>query len=204
MGRIKPAVKRIESLEEANLVLKEIGLLEGELEAVDSGANKQIAGIKSAAAIEGGPRRKRIAELSGLLGAYAEYNRAELFNEDKKSVQLSFGVFGYRKSTKISVKKTTLGLLKKLKMSGFVRTKEEPDKKAMAKLDDDALRQVDAVRKVKDEFFLEANKEEINKDLLKERRGMNGNKNRWGIRLKDWDEPACAAGTFYQRPGTQR
>jgi phage host-nuclease inhibitor protein Gam len=170
MGRIKPAMKRIKSLEEANLVLKEIGLLEGELETVDSGANKQIADIKSAAAKEGGPKRKRVTELAGLLGAYAEYSRAELFNEDKKSVQLPFGIFGYRKSTKISVKKTTLWLLKKLKMSGFVHTKEEPDKEAMGKLDDDTLRQVDAVRKVKDVFFCEADKEEINKDLLKERR----------------------------------
>jgi hypothetical protein len=52
--------------------------------------------------------------------------------------------------------------LKKLGLDGCIRIKEEPDKDAMAKLDDDA------VRKVKDEFFLEANNEEINKDLLKE------------------------------------
>jgi phage host-nuclease inhibitor protein Gam len=169
MGRIKPAVKRIKNLEEANLVLKEIGLLEGELEIIDSGANKQIADIKSAAAQAGEGKRERVTELAGLLGAYAEYSREELFNEDKKSVQLPFGIFGYRKSTKITVRKTTLELLKKLGLDGCVRTKEEPDKEAMAKLDDDTLRQVDAVRKVKDEFFCEADKEEINKDLLKER-----------------------------------
>jgi phage host-nuclease inhibitor protein Gam len=113
-------------LEETNLVLKEIELLEGELEAVDSGANKQIADIKSAAAKEGEPKRKRVTELAGLLGAYAEYNRTELFNEDKKSVKLPFGIFGYRKSIKISVKKSTMGLLKKLGLGGYVRIKEEP------------------------------------------------------------------------------
>jgi hypothetical protein len=38
----------------------------------------------------------------------------------------------------------------------------------MAVMTDEELAQVDAVRKVKDAFFCEANKEEINKELLKE------------------------------------
>ena len=42
MGRIKPPVKKIESLQDANLVLKEIGLLESELDAIDSAAHKRI------------------------------------------------------------------------------------------------------------------------------------------------------------------
>ncbi|MDR1252807.1 MAG: host-nuclease inhibitor Gam family protein [Treponema sp.] len=167
MARLKPSVKKIESLEDANLTLKEIGLLERELETIDGGAHKRIAEIKTAAVKAGEPVRKRIADLSALLGAYAEYNRAELFR-DKKTVQVSFGVFGYRKSTAISVKKTTLGLLEKLGLDKYIRVKKEPDKEAMAALDDDTLTQADAVRKVKDDFFCEADKEEVNKDLLKE------------------------------------
>jgi hypothetical protein len=38
----------------------------------------------------------------------------------------------------------------------------------MSALDDETLAQVDSVRKVKDDFFCEADKEEINKELLKE------------------------------------
>jgi phage host-nuclease inhibitor protein Gam len=167
MARLKPNVKKIESLEDANLTLKEIGLLERELETIDGDAHRQIAEIKTAAVKAGEPVRKRIADLSALLGAYAEYNRAELFR-DKKTVQVFFGVFGYRKSTAISVKKTTLELLKKLGKIIFIRTKEEVDKEAMAVMTDEELAQVDAVRKVKDDFFCEADKEEINKDLLKE------------------------------------
>jgi hypothetical protein len=56
-------------------------------------------------------------------------------------------------------------------MDRFIRIKEEPDKEALAELEDDALAQVDAVRKVKDAFFREANKEEVNKELLKEQVG---------------------------------
>jgi hypothetical protein len=42
MARLKPNVKKIESLEDANLTLKEIGLLERELETIDGDAHKQI------------------------------------------------------------------------------------------------------------------------------------------------------------------
>ena len=167
MARLKPQVGKIADLEEANMVLKEIGILEKELESIDAEAHKEIAAIKEAAANKGKDLRKRITDDSALLGAYAEYNREELF-KDRKSVQLSFGAFGYRKSTSISVKKTTLELLRKLKLTKYIRTKEEVDKEAMADLDDDTLAQVDSVRKVKDDFFCEADKEEINKELLKE------------------------------------
>ncbi len=167
MARLKPKVAKINNLEDANLVLKEIGLLEREIEAIDSEAHKLISEIKGDAAKKGEPIRKRITDLSALLGAYAEYNREDLF-KDKKTVELTFGIFGYRKSTSISVRKTTLELLKKLNMVQFIRIKEEPDKEAMATLDDEQLAQVDAVRKVKDGFFCEANREEVNKELLKE------------------------------------
>jgi phage host-nuclease inhibitor protein Gam len=167
MARYKPTVGKIKTIGDADLALKEIGLLEYQLEAIDGEANKEIAAIKEKCAKEGEGLRSRIADLSALLGAYAEYNRAELF-KDRKSVELSFGSFGYRKSTAISVKKTTLELLKKLGLARYIRIKEEPDKEAMAGLDDDTLVQVDAARKVKDAFFCEANKEEVNKELLKE------------------------------------
>ena len=166
MARLKPSVGKIETLEDANLALKEIGLLERELESIDGEAHRQIAEIKAEAEKQGKPTRKRITDLAAVLGAYAEYNRDELF-KDKKTVELSFGFFGYRKSTAISVKKTTVELLKKLNMTQYVRVKEEADKEAMAALDDEALSQVDAVRKIKDDFFCEADKEEINKELLK-------------------------------------
>ena len=167
MARLKPQVGKIETLDQANMVLKEIGLLERELEAIDAEAHKQIAEIKADAAKKGEGIRKRIADDSALLGAFAEYNRAELF-KDRKSVTLSFGTFGYRKSTSISTKKTTLELLRKMGLEQYIRVKEEPDKEAMACLEDETLSQVDSVRKIKDDFFCEADKEEINKELLKE------------------------------------
>jgi phage host-nuclease inhibitor protein Gam len=79
MGRLKPSVGKIETLEDANSVLKEIGLLEREIESIDAEAHKQIAEIKADAEKQGKPVRKRIADLAALLGAFAEYNRENLF-----------------------------------------------------------------------------------------------------------------------------
>ena len=167
MPRYKPPVGKIKNLEDANLALKEIGLLEYELEHIDAEGHKKIAEIKSESAKQGESIRRRLLDLAASLGTYADYNRDDLF-KDRKSVDLSFGSFGYRKSTSISVKKTTLELLKKLKMDKYIRVKEEADKEAMAALEDEELARVDAVRKIKDDFFCEANKEEVNKELLKE------------------------------------
>jgi phage host-nuclease inhibitor protein Gam len=166
MARLKPKLTKINNLDEADLILKEIGIAERELEAIDASAQQKIADIKEKAVKEGEELRNKIAELSSLLGAYAEYNKDEFF-KDKKTVELTFGCFGYRKSTSITIKKTTLELLKKLKMFQYIRIKEEPDKEKMADLEDEALATVDAVRKVKNEFFCEANREEVNKELLK-------------------------------------
>lgn len=165
--RIKPQVGKLESLDDVNLALRDIGLKEKELDAIDSKAAKEIAEIKTKAAKDGEELRKEIAETAAKIQAYAEYNKAELF-KDKKSVDLSFGKIGYRQSTKISVKKTTLELLKKLGFKSCVRIKEECDKDAMGNLSDDDLKSADAARKVSNDFFCEANMEEVNKDLLKQ------------------------------------
>lgn len=165
MARIKPIIQKINTLEEADLVLREIGLLERELEAIDAEAQRKIGEIKADAVKQGEPLRTRIIELSSMLASYADYHKRELF-ADRKTVELTFGCFGYRKSTSIHIKKTTLELLKKLGLTQFIRIKEEPNKEAMAELDDETLAQVDAVRKVKDEFFCEANREKINQELL--------------------------------------
>lgn len=163
--RYKPDVAKIGGLPEVDAALREIGRIERELEQIDAEAQAEIAKIKADATKRGTTGRTRIQTLSLQIGAFAEEHRAELF-KDRKSLELTFGVFGYRKSSSISVKKTTLELLEKLGMERFVRVKKEADKEALAELDDETLSQVDAVRKVKDEFFCEAAREEPNKDRL--------------------------------------
>ena len=167
MARYKPTPERLANLEDADDALRNIGLLERELESIDADAQKQIGEIKAAAVKKGETLRARISETTGKLQVYADYNKTDLF-KDRKSIDLTFGTFGYRKSTSISVKKTTVDLLEKLGLGKYIRIEKSPDKEAMKEMDDESLAQVDSVRKIKDGFFCESNREEVNKDLLKQ------------------------------------
>lgn len=189
--RIKTANSgKIESLDDVNMALKDIGLAQKELDAIDAKANAEIAKIKEKALKDGESLRTKITESASKIQSYAEYNKDELF-KDAKSIELSFGKIGYRKSTKISVKKTTLDMLKKLldgrklelekaeseekrnaitvlitKIQSCIRVKEEPNKESLGLMDDAFLKTVGASRKITNDFFCEANIEEVNKDLL--------------------------------------
>lgn len=189
--RIKTANSgKIESLDDVNMALKDIGLAQKELDAIDAKANAEIAKIKEKALKDGESLRTKITESASKIQSYAEYNKDELF-KDAKSLELSFGKIGYRKSTKISVKKTTLEMLKNLldgrklelekaeseekrnaitvlitKIQSCIRVKEEPNKESLGLMDDAFLKTVGASRKITNDFFCEANIEEVNKDLL--------------------------------------
>ena len=189
--RIKTANSgKIESLDDVNMALKDIGLAQKELDAIDAKANAEIAKIKEKALKDGKSLRTKITESASKIQSYAEYNKDELF-KDAKSIELFFGKIGYRKSTKISVKKTTLDMLKKLldgrklelekaeseekrnaitvlitKIQSCIRVKEEPNKESLGLMDDAFLKTVGASRKITNDFFCEANIEEVNKDLL--------------------------------------
>ncbi len=165
MARLKPQTKKLNSLDQVNDAIMDIATLEAQLQNIDASASERVALIKKEAAKDGENLRKRIADLSHMVGAFAEYNKDELF-KDRKSISLAAGEFGYRKSTSIGIKKTTLELLKKLGLTNYVNIKETPNKDAMRELDDDTLCHVDAVRKVEDKFFVEVDREKINQDLL--------------------------------------
>lgn len=158
--------QQIKNLDDANIALAEIGKLQFKLDAIDAKASEKIGKIKEQAAKEGEPARERIRELEQALALFAEYNKAELF-KDRKTIALSYGNIGFRLSTKVHIKKTTLELLKKLFGGKGVRIKEEVNKEELAEWDNDALAQVDAAKVSQDTFFYEVNKEEINKELMK-------------------------------------
>lgn len=157
--------QQIKNLDEVNLALAEIGNLQLKLEAIDGKASEKIGKIKEAAAKEGEAARERITALDSALALYAEYNKTELFKE-RKTLALSYGNIGFRLSTKVSTKKTTLELLKKLFPGKGVRIKEELDKEELKTWEDPDLAQVDAAKVEQDTFFYEVNREEINKALL--------------------------------------
>jgi phage host-nuclease inhibitor protein Gam len=157
---------QIQSLEDANAALAEIGRLTLQIEAIDGKAAEKIGRIKEEAAVKGKEARDRIQDIEGALSLYADYNKAELF-KDKKTIPLSYGEIGYRLSTKVSIKRTTLDLLKKLFPGRGLRIKEEVDKEQLKDWTDEELAQVDAAKVPQDMFFYVVNRDEVNKDLLR-------------------------------------
>ncbi|HPA71679.1 MAG TPA: host-nuclease inhibitor Gam family protein [Spirochaetota bacterium] len=157
---------QIKSLEDANAALAEIGRLTLQIEAIDGKATEKIGKIKEDAAIKGKEARERIQDIETALSLYADYNKAELF-QDRKSIPLTYGQIGFRMSTKVSIKRTTLELLKKLFPGKGLRVKEEVDKEQLKDWPDEDLAQVDAAKVPQDTFFYEVNRDEVNKDLLK-------------------------------------
>jgi len=163
--RIEESIQ-VKSLDDANQALAEIGRLTMQLEAIDGKAAEKIGKIKEDAAAKGEEARNRIKDLENAVTIFAEYNKGELF-KDKKSIPLSYGSIGYRLSTKVSVKRSTLELLTKLFGGKGIRVKEEVDKEQLKDWEDSDLAQVDAAKVTKDTFYYEVNREEINKDLMR-------------------------------------
>ena len=83
-----------------------------------------------------------------------------------QSRKLLFGVLGWRKSTAISIKKTTLEKIKAVLSSAkrYLHIKETPNKEALAKLTDEQLASVDARRVTKEVFFAEPDMAKIETD----------------------------------------
>jgi len=167
MARTKSNEMTLKSLEEADGILKEMCEIEARIEAIDNDADEQIARLKETAAADGKPLRERYKSCVKAMEAYARYFRGELF-KDGKSLERSFGKFGFRKAPdSVSVSKETAELLQKFGLKKFIRTKIEPDKEAMLSLDDETLEKVAAARKQKEDFFVETKRELVNQELAK-------------------------------------
>jgi phage host-nuclease inhibitor protein Gam len=190
-NRYKPEGTKVESLEDVELALTEIRNAENEIFKIDSAVDVQIAKIRDKAAKDGEKYRNSIQAAVAKVQAYADYNRDELFKKSK-SVELENGTFGYRQSTKVSVKKATAELLHKLieqkteelktetdrtikaqlkediaKLEVCIKVEEKLQKKAIGELSDSDRLAIQAQKIVVDQFFCETKKEEVNQELLK-------------------------------------
>ena len=190
-NRYKPEGTKVESLEDVELALTEIRNAENEIFKIDSAADVQIAKIRDKAAKDGEKYRNSIQAAVAKVQAYADYNRDELFKKSK-SVELENGTFGYRQSTKVSVKKATAELLHKLieqkteemkaetdrtlkaqlkeeiaRLEVCIKVEEKLQKKAIGELTDSERLAIQAQKIVVDQFFCETKKEEVNQELLK-------------------------------------
>jgi len=166
-NRMKPkAVESIRSNQEVDDAFFRIAQLRLLLKGIDADAEERINKIKAEAVKKAEPYRAEIEKLSNGIFVYAEYEKNNLFDK-KRSVELNFGVFGYRRSSSIHVKKTTLELLKQLGFSQAINVKEMVNKEVLGGYDDETLAKVDASREEKDEFWFEVKEQAITETLPK-------------------------------------
>ena len=160
------ARKRIEgtalqSWDDVDATLAEIGRADRELKLIEGAANEKIEEVRAAMKVSAQPVLDRKAALELAVKEYCDANRAEFAKVKTKT--LTFGEVGYRTSTKIMIKRVaeTLQALKDLAFTSCIRTKEEPDKEAMKALTDEQLAEIGAARKVENVFGYTINQERL-------------------------------------------
>ncbi|MDR2050633.1 MAG: host-nuclease inhibitor Gam family protein [Deltaproteobacteria bacterium] len=166
--RVKPEINVtvIKSLDEANDILGRIAALQRNIKLIETALNDDIDALKLKASVESEPYRRQIAELGEALGRYAVYNKPELF-KDRKSCELTFGSFGFRSSSRITLagRKDTweqvTQSLKEMGMLDFIRVKYEPDKDALKGLSDIELKRLGCKLVQEDKFFYELSEQEL-------------------------------------------
>ena len=147
----------IKDLQAADERIHMIANLQQRIARAEEEAGLNIDKIKAELAEIVLPYQKAIKVYTCSLEAFAIAHPEEF--KDKRSKKLNFGVLGWRKSTSISIAKTTLGLIKKVfsgaRAARFIRVKEAVDKDGLAKLTDGQLTSIKARRVEKDVFFVE-------------------------------------------------
>ena len=154
--KVKDDTYIILTFDQADTHLAKLATLQREKEALEAEADHMINAVKEDLKRQSAPIIDTMNKHVRSLEAFCEVNR-DTFGA-RQSVKRLFGVMGWRKSTAITTKKTTVDKIKDLfksKAAGFLHIKEIPDKTALDKLTDEQLADVDARRVLREEFFAE-------------------------------------------------
>lgn len=100
MARIKPDPYMVLDLAQCEGALAEMASIDRKLSAIENEMREVVDGAKARASQLAGPLQARRKELSDAVTVYGKLNRQALFPKSK-SLDLGFGVIGFRASTKI-------------------------------------------------------------------------------------------------------
>lgn len=161
MARKRLTGTQLESWDEVDTCLAEIGRIDRELGLLEAAQQEQIDQVKSATKAAAEPLAAKKLGLEMAIKEFAEANRAEFLKV--KTRELTFGSVGFRLSTKVVIKRIadTLQALKELGLTQCIRTKEECDKDAMRELPLETLHAVGAALKQEDAFGYEIKREAL-------------------------------------------
>ncbi len=165
MARIKPDPYVIADRAQAEGALAEMAALDRKLAGIESAMQEVIDTAKATASQQANPLLARRKELADAIAVFAKLNRQELFAK-AKSLDMGFGIIGFRASTRISqvrgiTAEMTLEKLHQYNLADGIRVKEEINKEACLGWPDERLELVGLVRKILDTFFIEIKKDEV-------------------------------------------
>lgn len=148
----------LQGWDEVDQHLEQLVDVERQVAELEAQANEQIDQIKRSLAEHAEPLLATKQKLQMEVEQYLVANKGEF--KAVRSRELNFGVVGFRLSSKIAFAAkakvaTVLDLLRKQGLTGCIITKEQPDKKALAKLDDETLAKVACKRTVEDTPWIE-------------------------------------------------
>lgn len=150
----------LRSWDEVDQALREIGLIDLDVEAMEAEFNRQVADLKSALEERAKPLLERKDYLGRLIKEFTEDRRAELKGKTK---ELNFGKLGFRQTTQIVLRnvKAILSALKARGMDDCIIVKEQVSKEALRGYDDQVLASLGVQRKVEDVFWYEPDRERL-------------------------------------------
>lgn len=165
MARIKPDPHVVADRAQAECALAEIAALDRKISGIESEMQECIDKAKAAASQQVNPLQARRKELADAVAVYAKLNRQELFAK-AKSLDMGFGVIGFRASTRISqirgiTAEMTLEKLHQYNLSDGIRVKEEINKDSCLGWPDERLELVGLKRQMLDTFFIEIKKDAV-------------------------------------------
>jgi len=147
---------------EADEIVRQIGDLQLQITNLEQAAKEDLDSIKAKLAEAVKPLQEKIKLHTRSLEAFAANNRKDFGRAQSR--KLNFGMLGWRKSASISIKKTTLELIRKVfgkRYAEYVHVKESVNREALRRLTDEQLASVGARRKIKEAFFVEPDLPEI-------------------------------------------
>ena len=124
------------SLDECGEALRELGLLDLRIEAIEARCDRKILDAKSLAKEAASFHLTRKRELEGDLEMYYREHQAEIEADGRKSVELPVGSMGRRKSSELKPlpKKTwadVLAVIQRRGLEQFLAVKKKVDKEAL-------------------------------------------------------------------------
>lgn len=165
MTRIKPDPHIVADRAQCEGALAEMAAIDRKLSAIENEMREAIDTAKSKAGQLAGPLQARRKELADAVAIFAKLNRQELFAKSK-SLDMGFGVIGFRASTRIVqvrgvTAEMTLERLHQYNLADGIRVKEEINKDAALGWPDERLELVGLKRQQTDTFFIEISRDHV-------------------------------------------